>query len=352
MSIDQIKLSAELFMDKTTILDGSSNSGKTTMMDDILYQLCPHMGEIHIISPTERIGGKTFSRRIRKPFIHYTITDVFLDKLWKRVEIKAAAHAYGNNIVVLEKLFKKLNDSNLNRIIEKVQIKKSSIINEIYDKYLDKNMQKSKIEEIENQYTEFFRSLYKKFVYKYRNKLLSTDLSREEELCIKYAYFNPRTLLIIDDVSSEMKAKSELMQKIFGKMFFEGRHNFLTLLFSIHDDKLIDVEFRKNSVNTIFMSAKAALTYHNKPSNGVNKDTKKIVEGICKEVFTESDKFCKLIYCRLEDKFYRIKAEDRKHDSFRFVSPAIDAYCDKVENSSNSANKQNEFYEDFFSSAF
>ena len=124
-------------------------------------------------------------------------------------------------------------------------------------------------------------------------------MSAEQSYCLKYLDFNPNLGLIVDDCAAQIKQWGK--DETIGKIFYQGRHNFITSIYTFQHDKLLDTNFRQNAFISIFTTEKCARAYFTRPTNNFDKDEQNKVKNILKEIFVPSDpakKFQKLIYVR------------------------------------------------------
>lgn len=320
------------FLDRTTVLYGGSGSGKSFMTVDIMYHLRPHIPQVIVVSPTDPVNRTYSNGLVRTPLIHYTLTEGLLLKIWERQEALSAVYARANEFATLQKLFVRLNIPHVNSMVEKVHSCKADNVAKVQEQFADnKQVCAKKITEIEEKFKEFITLIYKHFIGKHARELRAMNLAPDERHALKYLHFNPRMLIVFDDCSADFKTiKSARGKAVLGKMFYQNRHVFLTIIMGIHDDKLIDSELRKNSYMNVFTTHQSAHAYFCKASNAFPLEVRKQIDAWTQAgLWKANDKCQKLIYNRQKDQFFRYTA--KKHPAFSFGSQSVHEFCDKVE---------------------
>lgn len=339
--VEDTSLTSELFLDKTTIVYGQSGTGKSTIIVEILYQLNQNIDQIIVISPTDPSNHTYSSGVVPKPLIHYNLTEKLLKKIWDRQEIFAAIYSRANQQTVLERLFRRLNLDHVTNILDNAHKCKAQALAKIEDSYIDKSIRNKKTEEIESKYSEFFNLVYKRYISENRSVLEKMRLTPDEKFTLKYLNFNPRMVIIFDDCSADFAGiKSTEGKQILGKMFYQNRWAFLTVIIAIHDYKLINSEWRKNAYNSIFTDSKGFRSYMNRETNGFSRDEANEILKKAPNVF--SNGYQKLIYVRKHDKFYKFEATPRY--DFQFGAPSIKKYCKMIEDDGLTIDQNNEFF--------
>lgn len=339
---EELELDYSLFLDQSTILYGASKSGKSKFIIDILFHLKNKISQIIVISPSEQSNGTyTKTGTVAPPLVHYSLNEQLLITLWKRQEMLSAVYNRANKPEALRALFNRLDLSqkirDLINGINEIREKKKE---EIEEQFIDKATQKKQIEEIDMKYQELLTVIYKVHIAKYKDKLKEFNLSPDERFSLKYLNFNPRMVLIFDDCSAQFKKiKTPAGKATLGDIFYRGRHVYLSVVIAVHDDKLLDSEWRKNSFVNVFTTPHAAHAYFKHDSNGFSRETLKRVSEWLPHVFQG---FQKLIYIRERDKFYRCTA--KLHDDFQFGSECVRYYCKKIESNGVVIDKSNQFY--------
>ena len=331
MSLPELEQNYKKYLDRMTVIYGESGTGKSFILTDVLKHLNSHVGQILIISPTDR-QNQTYEKNIApKPMIHYTITSELLNDIWNRQEAFAAAYKRANDPGTIARLFEltasDATKANIKAIKDQLKLRTS----EIKAAELDENKAREKIADMEAECEKVKTLIFKHTVSQNLSKLNKCNLSEKEQYTIKYLNFNPRLVLIFDDCSDQIeKFKKHPVMK---KLFFQGRWAYITTISACHSDKVLDAELKKNAFVSIFTAEKSAHAYIDRKTTDMDKEAKVKGFSACKQAFTPLAKHQKLVYIREEDKYYKYTAE--KHENFRFGSPQLWEYCDKIKADEN-----------------
>jgi hypothetical protein len=146
--------------------------------------------------------------------------------------------------------------------------------------------------------------LYKKFIRAFRVELdgIRPKMTRECQLVIKFLDFMPHALLVFDDCAFMIKQwvkESNSMKDLF----YQGRHNYTTILLGSQADKELDPEIRKNANISIFTTFQDVISSFTKASNCFPDRDRKRAELCAHAVFMpdgvpSNDNFQKLVYTR------------------------------------------------------
>lgn len=331
--IEEIELSGQLFRDKLTAIFGSTKSGKTIIVTDILGHLYNWADQIIVISPTNP-QNKSYTGIVPHPLIHLQISDRLLNDLWERQEAMQAIYTRANNINVLRQLFNKCATSEIKRDINKIFGKLGEIKASLRG-------DEDEIKKVEEDWTKFIAAAYRDTISKYRGRLV--DLSPDEQFVLKYIDFNPRIVLIFDDCTDDIKRFRR--HKVIQKLFYQGRHTAFTTIIAAHSEKALDPELRKNVFTTILAEPQTANSYIDKEFKP-DKELYLRAQYAIKVALNDPDRpYQKLMYIREERKFYRFTANKRK--GFRFCSPVVWSFCDRVARDASDLPQNNKFMQEF-----
>jgi len=277
-------------LDKTTLIFGGTGSGKTTIVEDILYLLKDHVPNFLVIVP--RTSDAAYRKKLPSRCIKEDLTKDKLEKIWARQFYATQLYNIANDINILKSLFNMVPDRESVVMLEAIKHKANSIFKSIENnsklEFPQKKSQKTAIEELKLQKE---KQIYKDSIRKNKDAYgrLMCDLTPHQIIAIDYIDFNPRLCLIIDDCSE----KFQVWMKYFKKnevnpvesIFYKNRWNYLTLVFAAHDDKLVNTELRKNSRITIYTNSQAFVTSINRSGNGFTPKEKKEAMRYATRVF-------------------------------------------------------------------
>jgi energy-coupling factor transporter ATP-binding protein EcfA2 len=329
MPLEDLKFNYKLFLDKSTLIFGESDSGKSTIIKDMAFILKPHIDQVLVISPSDKKNKSYTEYLIPRPCVHDKITDKLLNDMWQRQEALGNIYVRANNINVLKGLFNRVATDSARGLIASINAKKAACINELNENAssgFSTTDVSSKISEIENDANELTIKMYKHFIGRNLDAYRGVHLSRDEKLAIQYLDTNPRLLFILDDCTSELEKFKK--HPVVQELFYQGRWSFITLIIAAHTDKSLPPELKTNSFVKIFTLDSAARGYYIRPSTALDKDTKNMILSAISETFTPAKRYQKLVYIRGTNKFYKYTAE--KHPPFRFGADIIWQFCQMI----------------------
>lgn len=330
------------FLDKTIVLYGKSNSGKTTIVKYILYLLKNYVPLAFVISPTEP-SNHAYEDFIDKTLIHYDLTidkkeedSTFLDKFWSWQEMRASLYNKAKRLDVLKTLVGRFSDAALDTMANKVEQKRAELI---------KDSTPNKISDINKMCDDLLIRLYKKFINQNRQKYqrIEKDLTEDEKYSLKYLDLNPHVVLIFDDCAAEIKPF--LNKPIIKRLFYQSRHSYITVIFCCQDDTDLIAALRKNVAINIFTQGIVANANFGRPSNKFGRDVVSYCAAITPDIFVGHRK---LVYIDNDpDKQYFYHMTAGIVPNFKFGSPSVGTICDKVKSENGNIDRSNKYYSHF-----
>lgn len=335
------------FLNKSIILYGSSGSGKSMIMRDILYILKDHIPNILVIAPTNHLN-KSFDDIIPSQLIFPDVTEELIQNIFKRQKAVVKLYNMVNEIAKLESIYNKLAQMSDNFIKSKV-INSYTKIKQKYEQNDDLHIveKKIKLKELEDVHKRSLIEFYKKIINRYRNQIMNNKSLQSkfddiEFKIIKCININPNFLLILDDCAYNANIWSKYTE--IKEIFMNGRHHKITFMISFQDDKLLDSGLRKNAFINIFTTEVVCNAFFQRSANNFTKQEKNKLTKLANCIFNDSklkDKnYKKLVY--IKDKnpnVYYILAD--YIENFKFGSEFLHNLCDKVK-------KKNEMDENNF----
>jgi hypothetical protein len=337
------------YLNKTTIIYGRTNSGKSTIIDEIMWLCKDYVPTIFVIAPTNS-SNNAYTDKIPSQFIFKDIDVEWLEKLLTRQKNSAGVYRNANKMEILKSIFNKISDD-LSQTLELSIIKKAEVSIHLIDQsnmeFASKKHQKTQILEDRDN---MLRKLYKTNIRFHKIKLeQSNALTKLEKSALSFLDFNPNLILILDDCASKFKKlykKSTAIKEIF----YEGRHYFFTTIISSQDDKEIDSELRKNTTISIFTTSQAATSNFERASNGYAKHekihAKKCIESVFKQDENDIKNYRKLVYVQNDSEPFRYTIANI-YDNFRMGSLPMWEYSEKIKNKNDSIQKGNLLFESY-----
>ena len=299
-------------LDKTTLIFGGSGSGKTTMIEEVLYLLKDHISNFLVIAPYTSM--KAYRDKLPARCIKEDLTKKKLQKIWDRQYHVTQIYNTANDINILEALFKKAPDRQSHVMIEAIKKKASEILNKIEENtglnFAKKRAQRLSVNELQ---TKRIKATYRNAIRNNKTILDRMALAPREKIALEYLDIDPRFCLVLDDCSDKFASWMKYFKKgeinPFESIFYRGRWNFITLIFAAHDDKLVATELRKNARVTMYGNSQALVSSINKQGNGFNTKEKKLAMLYAERVFcdenSEEKLYQKLCYLREESPPFR-----------------------------------------------
>lgn len=327
----------ENFFNKTSIIYGRRESGKSTIVLEIMYLLKDRISIPFIVSQS---NAADFIGKVPKNCIKSSITKEWLEEFLLAQKGRADLYNKANDMRTLKYLFDKIKNQQAESI-EKLILSSADkyIFNIENNTKLEYSTKKEQIKVIHEMQIKKLVELYKSNIRGYKHILdgMVDKLNRDEICCLNYLDFQPHALLIFDDCASVLK-KWVKESSVIKEIFYNGRWAYITFIITTQDDKEIESELRKNAMVSYFTTHQAAIANFTRASNAYPKHEKIRAEQCIKRVFKGNEgkssikvkNFKKLVYVQnKEDPFMYTIAELR--EDFKFGCPALWELDEKLE---------------------
>ncbi len=325
------------FFLKTIMLYGASNSGKSTIMKDLIFRLkpyipnvCAFLGSAGAYDDLKDIIPESC---IKREFTLKALQDLF-DRQTEAMDAYNTATATKNLAVLFQRIAS--HDARVKE--EKLQQSANTALDAILRQ--DERDQVTKEEQIavvRKEADNFLNKLYKRecMAKKEILKGMEATLSSIEQVTLKFLNFNPYVLLIVDDCGPAITKKIQ-NSKVFKEMFMMPRHQGITGLWAFQDDASLVPEIKKQASISFFASQQCASNFFSRDAMGFLKsareETARLIAQVYDERHTVYPKFTKLIWVRDDaHPFRQFKAI--KRGAFTFGSTKLWEMCEKVEES-------------------
>lgn len=339
-TIPEFTLTASKLLDKTIVIYGKSNSGKTVIVKNILKVLKDYIPIPFVISPTEP-ANRSYESFIDKTLIHYDLgldkkDDNFLDKLWEWQSMRASIYNKVNRPEIIRSLYNRIRTDEDDKIIRQIENKKKSAI---------ESSAFAKHDEVEKAYKELItKYLQKKIILKKSVLQKYKGTMNEDELySLSYIDMNPRIVLIFDDCAAEFRQC--FSKPVFKRLFYQGRHSYITSIFCNQDDTDLPANLRKNVAVNIFTQPAVAKANFERGSNKYSKDMIAKANTIFPEIFIGYRKLVFIDNDSSKHMFYHYTA--KIVEPFKFGSSHLKQLCNTVAADEGSIDKQNKYYNIF-----
>lgn len=355
-SIEMFNKDYNKFFNRTTIIYGRTDSGKSTIINELMFLLKDHISIPFVICESSVvIKASPYFNKIPNPLIKFSATKAWFEEVLKFQKGRTAIFITANDICNLKILFDKINSSAGNEIEQSIICNSEKYINMIMaNTKLSNSQRKKQKDKIEKTQATHLKKLYKNYVRKYKTTLeCIKDLTPDEICCINYLDFNPSLLIIYDDCAANFKSwvKSSTSIK---EIFYNGRHYNITQIISVQDDKEIDSELRKNALISIFTTERSATSNFERKSNNYQKDEVKYAAICSKKIFDINDygmekNFRKLIYMlNAGNKPFQYTIADIPED-FQLGCPALWKIDTRLKDlKKNNLSSNNAFFDNYY----
>ena len=335
------------YLNKTTVVYGRTGSGKSTIIDEIMYLCKDFVPTIFVVAPTNS-SNNNYTNKVPEHCIRNKLDAKWLEQLLSRQKNVSELYQNANDMDNLKSVFDKINDSSAYTMESSIARKADEFIRglEVTDMpFAKKKKQKT---QILNNRNNMLKKLYKTTIRENKVNLeTSSGLSKQQKALLLFLDFNPNVILIFDDCASTFK-KMYKQTTAIKEIFYEGRHYHFTTIISAQDDKEIDSELRKNTSISIFTTAQSVTACFSKVSNGFPKH-EKLRSNVCIETVFKQDEndvehFQKLAYVQNTSDPFRYLIADI-YDEFRMGSPHLWEYANKIKSEKSNLNKKNLLYD-------
>lgn len=337
------------YLNKTTVVYGRTGSGKSTIIDEIMYLCRDYVPTIFVVAPTNS-SNNNYTNKVPANCIRNKLDAKWLEQLLQRQKNASELYQNANDMDNLKSVFDKVGDSSAFVMEASIARKADEFIRGLETSDMIFAKKKKQKTQILNNRNEMLKKLYKTTIRANKVNLESgASLSKKQKALLTFLDFNPNVMIICDDCASTFK-KMYKQTTAIKEIFYEGRHYHFTTIISAQDDKEIDSELRKNTSISIFTTAQSVTACFSKVSNGFPKH-ERIRSNICIETVFKQDEndvkhYQKLAYIQNTADPFRYMIADI-YDDFRMGSHHLWKYTDKIKGDRNNLNKKNPLYDKY-----
>lgn len=349
-SIKWFKKAHNNFLNKTTIIYGRTQSGKSTIIDDIMYLLKNYIAVPFVICQSSiTVSSSPYFNKIPNHCIKSNVTKEWLENFINTQKGRAALYKTANDIKTIKMVFDRIKNNHSNELESKIRTNASDYIQNIQtNNRLDFAQKKEQVTAIQSIQNTHLISLYKTNIRKHKVMLERIkNLTPDEICCINYIDFNPNALIIFDDCASKFKAWVKESTSI-KEMFYNGRHYYITQIITAQDDKEIDSELRKNALVSMFTTQQAATANFERKSNSYSKTEIKRAELCARRIFNSNDgsikNYKKMVYLQNGDIDPLSYIIADIYDDFKIGCESLWLLDQKIQQSTQSSNNNNTFF--------
>lgn len=322
MNLRPCEISSEDILDKPIIVMGGTNTGKSTIIKYLLSKLVDDVKVYYIFCPSNVTHG-FYNGTVPRGNIYDDLSASMLGEIYKTHTGKKQAYSVANNMSTLESVIDKLGDKKIKRKINRIiDVRQRNI------HAAERKDDLTGAKKIKSDSDELLKKIYKHYITVNRDKLLTMDLTPEEESTVNLHDMDYRAVIVFDDCSTELnriKTSPELKD-----LYFKGRHSGLTIMTICHSSVTLLPEIKTAASVMVWTDEKTANSTFADTKN-YNKDTRKEGTMAAKSVFV-GDGYEKLIYFKDPDMYMTILAE--VIDDIKLADDMLFDYYDRVKRKS------------------
>lgn len=332
LRIKSIPRDHRLLLKKNIVLYGANNSGKTTLLVDLLSIISPYVPNVIAYAPTAD-SNNSLKDIVPDILIQRTMELNHVKKVYTRQKNAAAAYNNANDPEVLKSLFNRVAGNNVKNIEQTIIQIRDTMLNKLRTHVTDVIERKKQSKKIDTLSQDLLISMYKKVIRSEKLTLLKMKLIDTERNAIKFLDFNPNMVMIFDDCASVLTKKIQ-NDPLMKDLFFMYRHAYITIIFTFQDDLGLESFLRKNASLSFFTTQQCCDAYFERGSNNFSKEMKLNAQMMSNIIFDKNQKeipeFSKFLYIRDDPEPFRFYCA-HLHDQFRFGSNVLWEYCTKIE---------------------
>jgi len=321
------------FFLKNIVLYGANNTGKSTLLVDIVHSLKSLIPNVYAFAGTPGAHA-SLKGIIPERCIEPEFTLKRAKEIYDRQVDARATYDIANDPATLQSLFHRVAGK------QRIEIERT-VINESRQAVdmiktcdsLDAGAKKSQVKEVETSTKDFLIGLYKSTINENYGILNAMDLVATERTALKFRNFNPNILVIVDDCGAMI---SEKMQKTeeFKNYFMMYRHVGITPIFTFQDDTELIAKLKKQASISIFTSQQCASAFFGRDAmkfpKAMQYDANRAIEAIFDPGHRIYPKYTKFMWVRDDESPYRYYLAE-EHETFEFGSRALWEFCKRAD---------------------
>lgn len=253
-------------VNRSLVISGQSETGKSFVLNSILAAISKEVGRMYAFSSTATADEKfpmdnyTFPQLIRRDLDMDLIRNIHvylenyktkLSTIKKPAIIQKFAKMTIIYLYQYQSKFSQTDKATVRKLEQKVLASKKIITK------LSKTKSKDMLKDEKDGLIKELVGIYSKIITR-GCKILLSYIAKVPNPDLKDAYealiFNPKTVIVINDLSSDLKGLRGEQLKDFQDLLDKGRHSELTIIVLLHDWACMRKELRNAVHNHIFTS--------------------------------------------------------------------------------------------------
>jgi len=342
MQVKEFVKTEDRLLNRTILLYGPTKTGKTVLTLDIMNYLRQFVPICIVMAPSNSTQ-RAFSGIVPDQLIFNECTIEMLKMIWQRQEAVTFVKGQTNDVTILSQLFAMHPNPAIQSYMSQLYGWANAMIGKAAANLSLSDDAKAKYrDDVAEKINAYVVPLLKSHLRSYSTTYAAMQLTNEQSMCLKYQGINNNLLLVCDDCAADIK--KYIKDPIIKRMFYQGRHYGLTIIFTAQDDTNIDKDLRKQVTTNIFTGPQCADHYFR--NNDFDKQT--IDKGARSAIGVLGGKFDangqplhyrQLVYLRDDAMFFVYEA--KSFGKFRFGFDAAWQLCGGVAKKESMANCNN-----------
>lgn len=329
--IPYLKKDLKYFYRKITLLYGETESGKSTIIQEALYLLRDKIPNVIIFAPTND-SNNLYTGKVHAPGIFRKLSIEILEEINERQKKCMKIYSIANDMDTMRAIFLKVADSRMRAIVESINKDAEQYLSSIIQNYSDPGLRHAEEKKIKDMRNNALRSAYKLCIANNKKQLMKeSSLTEVQQIAVQFHDHCPDLLLVFDDCASFFKEHQK--ETVIMDMFYQGRHDGLTSIFSFQGDKDIPPNLRRAAHTAIFTTPACAMAHFSTNSNGYDRQIKKRIDLAIDRIFRQDGEmptYRKLAYLRNEaEKIQCILADS--YGDFKMGGLWVRKYLETIE---------------------
>jgi energy-coupling factor transporter ATP-binding protein EcfA2 len=283
--IPYLKKDLKFFYRKITLLYGETESGKTTIIQEILYLLKDKIPNVLIFAPTND-ANNLYTGKVKSPGIFKKLSIEILEEINERQKKCMKVYSIANDMETMKSIFLRVADERMKAIVNGVNRDAARYLQMAVQNYSDPGLRHAEEKKIRDMQISALKSAYKLCINMHKKTLMKDEsLTDTQKIAVQFHDHCPDLLLVFDDCASFFKEHHK--EPIIVDMFYAGRWNGLTSIFSFQGDKDIPPNLRRSAHTAIFTTSQCAMAHFNTASNGYDKQLRKKIDLAINRIFKQ-----------------------------------------------------------------
>ena len=307
-------LTAESFINTSCAIYGRSGSGKSKIIQHILYLLRDSNPTTVVFSMSEGRNHAYSDAMVPRILVHDRVSEEVIQEIAEKQTRKKKIYDRANNIQTLDSLF------------ARVATEQQRLVRAEMQRAFDEVASQRPIDEItRNKFTDMLISFFHRVLDPMESRLRRvSDLSDNERFAVEWFQFNPRITIVFDDCSTELQKLRTCGDAL--ELIFQGRHGFCTTVIAAHAETCLAPAARSNITQSFFTDQTVANQFAMRQNNAFSRERRAEIMRYAAQIHTTTPPtppYTKMLYAN--DRPMLVEVPD--HQPFSAVSREVRTCC-------------------------